>query len=146
MSLKPYKGAGLLIMALMPDSEPYILLGKRKHNPGKGAWSFPGGGKEHNDPSFAHTALREGREEIRCRELDSLDPQQLVPLVSYNLIYYEWVTYGAVLHCPSLPEVSILHEFSELQWFPARHLPAPLHWGVRPAVTKALQLLPGLAE
>jgi len=45
MSLKPYKGADLHIMALMPNSESYILLDKRKHNPRKGAWSFPGGKK-----------------------------------------------------------------------------------------------------
>ncbi len=141
MNLKPYKGAGLLLLAQLPNGKKFILLGKRKHNPGKGTWSFPGGKKEINDQNLAHTALRESREEIECKELHSLDPQQLVPLFSYNLIYYEWITYGAMLHCPSLPEVRIRHEFSELRWFPAHCLPAPLHWGVRTAVAKALNML-----
>lgn len=44
----------------------YILLIKRKHSPGKGAWALPGGFKNNNE-TLLQTCLRELKEETNIR-------------------------------------------------------------------------------
>jgi 8-oxo-dGTP pyrophosphatase MutT (NUDIX family) len=139
MKCKVYRGAVLLIMAFLPDKRKFILLGKRKHRPCPGTWSFPGGRKEPEDVSFPHTALREAMEEIWLPQLKDMETEKLDPVFSRNLIFFRWITYGVVIKCYTLPAVGIRHEFSNIEWYSRKQLPKPLHWGVNPAIRRAMK-------
>jgi 8-oxo-dGTP pyrophosphatase MutT (NUDIX family) len=138
---KAYRGAGLLIVAVLPDDKKYVLLGKRKDRPFAGTWSFPGGRKKPEDVSFAYTALREAGEEICLPQLSDMETDKLVPVFTRNFLYYRWITYGVVIKCHTLPEVGIRQEFSNVEWYSGKQLPKPLHWGVYPAIRRAMKKL-----
>ena len=136
---KVYLGAGLLVLVRLPGNRLFVLLGKRKYRPFSGTWTFPGGAHEQRDLSLAHTALREAKEEIKLTQLSTIEVDWLVPVFRCNLWHYRWITYGVTIECTELPQVGILHEFSELTWFPVNQLPDPLHWGVGRAVRRAIK-------
>ena len=56
-----YRGGGVAVFR-NNARRPEVLLGLRANNPGRGLWSFPGGGAEDKE-KLATAALREFREE-----------------------------------------------------------------------------------
>jgi 8-oxo-dGTP pyrophosphatase MutT (NUDIX family) len=56
-----YRGGGVAVFRTNGNT-PEVLLGLRVNNPGRGLWSFPGGGAEYKE-RLASAALREFREE-----------------------------------------------------------------------------------
>jgi 8-oxo-dGTP pyrophosphatase MutT (NUDIX family) len=125
--IKPYHGAGI---ALFYDG--LLLLGKRKYHPGKGKWSFPGGGMEKQDRgNYEKCALREMREEINIQE-ENLDIKRK-SFIKYNLNIFQWETHIYFLN--NKPFASNIHEFSEMKWIPINELRNyDLHFGVMKAV------------
>jgi 8-oxo-dGTP pyrophosphatase MutT (NUDIX family) len=56
-----YRGGGVAVFRIN-NGKPEVLLGLRANNPGRGTWSFPGGGAEKEERLIT-AAVREFREE-----------------------------------------------------------------------------------
>jgi 8-oxo-dGTP pyrophosphatase MutT (NUDIX family) len=56
-----YRGGGVAVFRIN-NGQPEVLLGLRANNPGKGLWTFPGGGAEGQE-KLSTAAVREFREE-----------------------------------------------------------------------------------
>ncbi len=66
IKIQNHRDAAVLVLLVDIDSVPHVVLTQRSETVSthKGQISFPGGGYEKGDISFAHTALRETCEEI----------------------------------------------------------------------------------
>ena len=58
---RKYRGGGVAVFRIN-NGQPEVLLGLRENNPGRGLWSFPGGGAEGSE-KLSTAALREFKEE-----------------------------------------------------------------------------------
>jgi 8-oxo-dGTP pyrophosphatase MutT (NUDIX family) len=136
-----YSGAGILVSSRDVDNEIHVLLGKRKYNPHKGKWSIPGGRKNREEADFKTAALREMSEEIVLDGMHQPRHEELTPVFTFLSGVFNWRTYHLHVDNPALPHAGCGRdkEFDQLQWFPVDQLPAPLHWGVRNAVRKAVK-------
>ena len=56
-----YRGGGVAVFRIN-NGQPEVLLGLRANNPGRGLWSFPGGGAEGSE-KLSSAAFREFKEE-----------------------------------------------------------------------------------
>jgi 8-oxo-dGTP pyrophosphatase MutT (NUDIX family) len=112
LRLKNYKGAGVALFREAPNNTFSVLIGKRKFNPGKNKWSFPGGGMECEDTSLQQTACREFREEteVSLPELDAKD----IDFYEINLPFFHWKTF--LYTTKSNFTFTPTHEFIELGW------------------------------
>lgn len=66
-----------------------VLLGLRLNNPGKGKWSFPGGGVEGKE-NLSTTAVREFREEVGVQLLDRYITK--IGVYKIHNLLFEWET------------------------------------------------------
>jgi len=62
----PPRSASVLLLVYPKDGQPHLVFTKRTETVGahRGQISLPGGSRENEDATPAHTALREAREEI----------------------------------------------------------------------------------
>ena len=121
--MKTYRGAGIAFFR-QKDGRYEVFLGKRKHNPGKGKWSFAGGGMDARDGGdFLATAKRETEEEMN-KAVDNLAAS---PRGSFhiNLGFYRWETFFYLLNSPETGDgFRFYHEMDPWGWFPLSALPA----------------------
>ena len=136
MSLTRYKGAGILFY----KREGGILsvsLGKRTVRPQKGYWSIPGGKMEAKDrSSLLDCAIRETREEYFLRNINRFPAVTINEESKCRVIipwFFEYHTYLVNVTGIEL-KFNPNWEFSKIEWFNVRHLPAKTHLGVRYAL------------
>jgi 8-oxo-dGTP pyrophosphatase MutT (NUDIX family) len=102
-----------------------VLLGLRVNNPGKGKWSFPGGGAEGKE-NLTATGIREFREETGIQLYRRFITR--IGIYKINNCLFEWETQlietiqnidlkRTVSRCRSEKEAQIYNsEFSTLEW------------------------------
>jgi len=124
-----YRGAGIALFREEPKGKFSVLIGKRAYNPGKGKWSFPGGGAEKGEPPIK-TATREFWEETSIW-INNLRPQY-ISHIKVNVPLFEWDTF--IFLTNSHIRFKIGHEFTKLGWASeATFKKLDLHFGVREA-------------
>ena len=106
-----YRGAGIALFREEPNNAFSILVGKRAFNPGKGLWSFPGGGAEKGE-SPIKTAKREFLEETSIR-LDRLKPVY-VDHIRISIPLFVWDTF--IFSTTSHTRFRIGDEFTKMGW------------------------------
>ena len=136
MSPRWYRGAGILFYK-REEGNLFISLGKRTVRPQKDYWSIPGGKMEAKDrSSFLNCAIRETTEEYFSRNLN------LFPAITVNeeskcrvIIpwFFEYHTYLVNVTGIEL-KFNPNWEFSKIEWFNVKYLPAKTHLGVRYAL------------
>ncbi|MFY7794112.1 MAG: NUDIX hydrolase [Chitinophagaceae bacterium] len=85
----PWRGGGVLFYRRRPDGTLTILLFKRKHRPGKGRFSIPGGKFDRRyDRRLEDTGLRELWEETSYR----LEPTDIRGNINLCWPGYRWRT------------------------------------------------------
>lgn len=125
----PYHGAGVLLWNRDAMGRLWILMGRRTRKPGKGMWSFPGGGWEKAldgflpqnpfKPYYAQTASREAREEVGLHV--PFSPDEL-PLWRIHVPGFHYEIYSSQVETRS--DLRFNYEFSAMQWFPVDGLPS----------------------
>jgi 8-oxo-dGTP pyrophosphatase MutT (NUDIX family) len=124
-----YRGAGIALFREEPKGAFSVLLGKRAYNPGKGKWSFPGGGAEKGEEPLK-TAAREFYEETAVK-LGWLKPV-LIDSIKITAPLFEWETF--IFVTASHTRFKIGHEFTKLGWAKESTFKRlNLHMGVREA-------------
>lgn len=118
-----YKGGGIALFQKDTKSDEYtILLGKRKHHPGKGKWSIPGGGYEDFDKNLTETTKREFKEETELNLSEivtDLKPYE-VNLIIFNV--FIWRTLIFEMKPSYRLTKTVFHEFSEVKQIPLSEL------------------------
>jgi 8-oxo-dGTP pyrophosphatase MutT (NUDIX family) len=136
--LRNYKGAGIALFREEPDKTFSVLLGKRKHNPGKNKWSFPGGEmeteetvkREIREETFEETAKREFLEETGV-SLPEPDAKQ-IGVYKNNLPFFHWKTFLYTTKSNITFNKDKIREFSELIWVNKKEfLKLPKHLWVK---------------
>jgi 8-oxo-dGTP pyrophosphatase MutT (NUDIX family) len=120
-----YRGGGAAVFRIN-NKCPEVLLGLRANNPGKGQWTFPGGGAEGCEKLSA-AAVREFHEETGVQLYGRYITK--TGLFNINNLFFEWNT----LIIESTQEISpekyfskdsqmepglISREFTSLRWIP----------------------------
>ena len=124
-----YRGAGIALFREEPGGTFSVLLGKRKYNPGKGQWSFPGGKAERKEMPL-EAAKREFYEEIGVN-LEDLKPV-FISHIKTLIPFFDWDTF--IFSSTSNIVFTEVHEFEELIWVDETALKCLyLHFGVRQA-------------
>lgn len=136
----PYKGGGIALFQKNSETGEYsMLLGKRKHNPGKGKWSIPGGGYEERDKDLSETARREFREETGL-SLDDIVVEGSNKPVICNIVIpfiFRWRTLIFILKDDWKYDNRRFHEFSEVKQIPLSELNNyELAFGIKQEVRK----------
>jgi 8-oxo-dGTP pyrophosphatase MutT (NUDIX family) len=106
-----YRGAGIALFREEPKEAFSVLVGKRAYNPGKGKWSFPGGGAERGEEPLK-TAAREFWEETAVK-LGWLKPTY-IDHIRISMPLFEWDTF--IFSTASHARFRIGHEFLKLGW------------------------------
>jgi 8-oxo-dGTP pyrophosphatase MutT (NUDIX family) len=83
-----YRGGGVAVFRIS-NGLPEVLLGLRANNPGKGLWTFPGGGAEGCERLSA-AAVREFREETGVQLYGRYITK--TGLFNINNFFFEWNT------------------------------------------------------
>jgi 8-oxo-dGTP pyrophosphatase MutT (NUDIX family) len=83
-----YRGGGVAVFRIN-NGQPEVLLGLRANNPGRGRWSFPGGGAEGKE-KLSTAAFREFREETGVQILGRYITK--TGLFSIKNYFFEWNT------------------------------------------------------
>jgi 8-oxo-dGTP pyrophosphatase MutT (NUDIX family) len=83
-----YRGGGVAVFRVN-GGNPEVLLGLRANNPGRGRWTFPGGGAEGGE-RLAEAAVREFREETGVQLYGRYITKTGV--FSINSFFFEWNT------------------------------------------------------
>jgi 8-oxo-dGTP pyrophosphatase MutT (NUDIX family) len=113
-----YRGGGVAVFRLN-KGQPDVLLGLRANNPGKGLWTFPGGGAEGRE-RLSTAAVREFREETGVQLYGRYITK--TGLFSIKNIFFEWNT----LIIESTQNIAIKNskggEFLSLRWVPVSGL------------------------
>ena len=126
---KGYRGAGIALFREEPQGTFSVLLGKRKYNPGKGQWSFPGGKAKRKEIPF-EAAKREFREEtgVNLEELKPIYISHIRTLIPF----FDWDTF--IISTTSHMVFTQVGEFDVLEWVDESVLNRlDLHFGVRQA-------------
>ena len=131
-----YKGAGILFYKRV-GKEVFISLGKRTIRPQKGYWSIPGGKMNDQDENdFRSCAIRETKEEyFSCKAIrfpiNTVDREAKCSIIIPW--FFEYHTYFANVSGPDI-SFNPNWEFSKVEWFSIKRLPAKTHIGVRYAL------------
>ena len=144
MKIRTYRGAGCLLFSVQPGEPAYVYLGLRKHSPGKGKWSIPGGKHEQRDGTGPGgewaNAVRETLEEITIDPALLMDSSsQMDPSVRFCLPLFQWATF--LVSVPDKTHFAPRQEFHETGWFKISALPRRLAFGTRRAVRSLRQRL-----
>lgn len=108
------------------ECQGHILLIKRKHAPGAGAWALPGGFRDHKDKTFLDCAIRELMEEANVRIPEkvlrgSIIKTELFDYIkrSYGIPRNTLAVYFRVNPNPdgTMPRVSPHDDAIEAKWF-----------------------------
>lgn len=108
------------------ECQGHVLLIRRKHAPGAGAWALPGGFK-NRDESFLDCAIRELQEETNVRVPEKVLRGSIVktqlfdsPSRSFGIPRNTLAVYMRVNPNPdgSLPRANGADDAAECQWFP----------------------------
>jgi 8-oxo-dGTP pyrophosphatase MutT (NUDIX family) len=83
-----YRGGGVAVFRIN-DGHPEVLLGLRANSPGRGLWTFPGGGAEAQERLSA-TAVREFREETGVQLYGRYITK--TGLFTIKNVFFEWNT------------------------------------------------------
>jgi 8-oxo-dGTP pyrophosphatase MutT (NUDIX family) len=130
-----YRGAGIALFRETPQGFK-IFLGKRKFNPGKNSWTFPGGGVEGKD-SFWKTAVREFWEETGIG-FGMLNAKTIDEVV-ISAPFFEWHTFMCLI--PGTILRTKLIEFSKMAWVPETKINQyRLHPGVKTVIDRYRKL------
>jgi 8-oxo-dGTP pyrophosphatase MutT (NUDIX family) len=85
---RKYRGGGVAVFRIN-NGQPEVLLGLRANNPGRGLWTFPGGGAEGKEKLSA-AAVREFREETGVQLYGRYITR--TGLFQVNNPFFEWNT------------------------------------------------------
>lgn len=108
------------------ECQGHVLLIRRKHAPGAGAWALPGGFK-NRDESFLDCAVRELREETNIRVPEKVLRGSIVktelfdsPARSFGIPRNTLAVYFRISPNPdgSLPRANGADDAAECKWFP----------------------------
>jgi 8-oxo-dGTP pyrophosphatase MutT (NUDIX family) len=83
-----YRGGGVAVFRIN-DGHPEVLLGLRANNPGRGLWTFPGGGAEGQE-NLSTAAIREFYEETGVRLYGRYITR--TGLFQIKMPFFEWST------------------------------------------------------
>jgi 8-oxo-dGTP pyrophosphatase MutT (NUDIX family) len=83
-----YRGGGAAVFRIN-KGRPEVLLGLRANNPGRGLWTFPGGGAEGHE-KLSTAAIREFREETGVQLYGRYITK--TGLFSIKNVFFEWDT------------------------------------------------------
>ena len=116
-----YRGGGVAVFRVK-NGQPEVLLGLRANNPGRGMWSFPGGGAEDSE-RIASAAVREFREETGIQLYGRYITH--TGIFQIKTFFFEWNT----LIIQSTQDIDISKhikqksaEFISLRWIPLSEL------------------------
>lgn len=124
-----YRGAGIALFREEAKGAFSVLIGKRAFNPGKGQWSFPGGGAEKGEEPLK-AAAREFWEETSIK-IGWLKPTY-VDHIRISIPLFVWDTF--IFVTASHTRFKIGNEFTKLGWAKeATFKRLNLHFGVREA-------------
>ena len=131
--MRKYNGAGVLFYR-ETEKGTEILLGKRSHNPYKGYWTIPGGGKKSKE-SFRDAAMREAQEELSYGANVDFNNKEcflwdLKPSSMVLPFFYRYDTFLVKVIKEPLGFLSMVNsEFEKdtMRWHPVNNLPVPLH-------------------
>jgi ADP-ribose pyrophosphatase YjhB (NUDIX family) len=127
-----YRGAGIACFREDKDGSYCVLLCKRKFNPYRGYWSFPGGGANPGE-ALHNCALREFTEETG-KVLFSLD-SEFLDEIHIDLPFFHWVTH--VVRIKKNITTVKAAEFTRCAWvYPVNFSKLKLHPGVTTAIRK----------
>jgi 8-oxo-dGTP pyrophosphatase MutT (NUDIX family) len=85
---RKYRGGGVAVFR-SNGGKPEVLLGLRANNPGRGLWTFPGGGAEGTE-KLTTAAVREFREETGVQLYGRYITR--TGLFQINTFFFEWNT------------------------------------------------------
>lgn len=125
-------GAGVLVL----DADGKLLMCRRRDN---GAWAIPGGMMEPGE-SLEETARREVEEETGLRPAELVlfgvfsGPELYYRYPNGDEVYNVTVAYVCTRFHGTLRADG--HEVTEVGWFPAHSLPAPLSPPVKPIILR----------
>jgi 8-oxo-dGTP pyrophosphatase MutT (NUDIX family) len=129
-----YRGGGVAVFRIN-KGQPEVLLGLRANNPGKGKWSFPGGGAEGAE-KLTSAGIREFKEETGVQLYSRYITR--MGILQIKKLLFEWNT--VIIESTqniNLSQKSDLKwgEFISLKWVPISELDNyKLHRWVRDAV------------
>lgn len=124
-----YRGAGIALFREEPKGAFSVLIGKRAYNPGKGQWSFPGGGAERGEDPL-RVAAREFWEETSIK-IGWLKPTY-IDHIRVSIPLFVWDTF--IFVTASHTRFKIGHKFTKLGWVKEDTFKRlKLHFGVREA-------------
>ena len=124
-----YRGAGIALFREELKGAFSVLLGKRKYNPGKGQWSFPGGKADRGESPLG-AAKREFCEETGVN-LELLKPA-FIGHIRTRIPLFDWDTF--IFSTTSHMGSTQIREFTDLEWMDESAFNCrDLHFGVREA-------------
>jgi 8-oxo-dGTP pyrophosphatase MutT (NUDIX family) len=122
-----YRGAGIALFREEPKNAFSVFIGKRAFNPGKGLWSFPGGGANRGEDPLK-TAAREFWEETSIK-LGQLKPV-FIKSIKISLPLFQWETF--IFSTTAHVRFKVGKEFLKLGWCKeSTFKKLPLHAGVK---------------
>ena len=116
-----YRGGGAAVFRLN-NGKPEVLLGLRAHSPGRGLWSFPGGGTEGKE-KLSSAGVREFKEETGVQLYSRYITRTGVFQIKKHFFEWETVIIETTQNIGfSFKLNSRYEEFISLKWVPLSEL------------------------